>query len=339
MAKNSHSTKRNESSNKKPETKRKDTRERKIDRTRSHSSGMKKHLSKNNAMLGFYIGIGAIVFIFIYSLFTSQSETFGSKLNDAFLETVRVLNVTKEDYSEKGIVSNSLKLEQIQEGYPLVNAKHNEIETYSGFHLSYNEQYEQANWVSYILTKQMVRNDKVDRNDNFRSDENIQTGSATLEDYKGSGYDRGHLAPAADMHWSELSMDESFLMSNMSPQEEAFNRGVWKSLEEKVRDFAVENQRIFVITGPLFNEIKKKIGPNKVAVPKYYYKVILDISPPNYKGIAFLLENRESENKLQTFAMSIDELEKYSGIDFFYLVKDPAIDKIEATYNEFEWNF
>ncbi len=286
----------------------------------------------------YLIALGIFVF-FSYSFFTSSSETISAKFSDALIKTKNLLFLNVENSgSSQGISSNTLVLDKIEQGYPKTAQGSEELETYSGFHLSYNEEHEQANWVAYILTKEMVKNDKAERNDNFRPDENIQTGSATLADYRGSGYDRGHLAPAADMHWSEESMDESFLMSNMSPQNQEFNRGIWKTLEDKVRDFAVENERIYVVTGPVLKDITYKIGKNNVSVPKYYYKVILDISQPSFKGIAFLMKNEESTKSLASFAMSIDELEKFTGFNFFQSVTDSAIEKIEADFNINAWN-
>jgi len=302
------------------------------------SSQPKFNLNAKNTKLLLYLIVAGILLFFSYSFFTSTGESISAKLSDAFTKTKNLLFFNVEnDTSNQGISLNTLTLDKIEQGYPKIDAT-GEIETYSGFHLSYNEQHEQANWVAYILTKEMVRNDKAERNNNFRPDENIQTGSATLADYRGTGYDRGHLAPAADMHWSAESMDESFLMSNMSPQEQEFNRGIWKMLEEKVRDFAVENERIYVVTGPILKDITKKIGKNSVSVPKYYYKVILDISTPSFKGIAFLMENKESSKSLASFAMSIDELEKFSGIDFFQGVKDSAIEKIEDDFDIKAWS-
>ncbi len=298
-----------------------------------------KKSTKKQIKLSLYIALAAILIIFIQAFITSESDKFSSKLSDAFQETVITLNFTATDYSQVGIISPNLKLSKIQEGYPKIDTKYDEIETYSGFHLSYNEKHEQANWVAYILTKRKVRNDKVDRTNNFRCDKNISSTSAELSDYKASGYDRGHLAPAADMHWSKKSMSESFLMSNMSPQEEAFNRGIWKELEGQIRDFAVENKRIYVITGPVFKQNKNPIGDNKVTVPGYYYKAVLDISPPAYKSIAFLLKNEKSDKDLESFAMSIDQLEEFSGIDFFYYVSDSTINQIEANFKISDWNF
>ena len=117
-----------------------------------------------------------------------------------------------------------------------------ETEHQTGYSLEHNEKTEQSFWVAYELTKEEVSG-TVKRKDAFRSDPTISTGSAVLSDYKGSGYDRGHLAPAADMKWSKKVMSESFYMSNMSPQDPSFNRGIWKKLEEKVRDWLLKMRR------------------------------------------------------------------------------------------------
>ncbi len=110
-----------------------------------------------------------------------------------------------------------------------------EIIQHTGYVLKYNEYFEQAEWVAYQLTIEEVNGD-FERSNNFRKDLHISTGSATLKDYKNSGYDRGHLIPAADMKWSPDAMGASFFMSNMSPQNPSFNRGIWKKLEGQVRN-------------------------------------------------------------------------------------------------------
>ena len=110
-----------------------------------------------------------------------------------------------------------------------------QIVHHANYTLQYNEEHEQASWVAYRLTSHHLQNPSTKRKDNFRSDPKVKTGSATLSDYKGSGYDRGHLAPAADFKWSSTAMSESFYMSNMSPQVPGFNRGIWKKLESKIR--------------------------------------------------------------------------------------------------------
>ncbi len=203
--------------------------------------------------------------------------------------------------------------------------------------LRYNEKTEQADWVAYKLKKINLDNSKFKRTDNFREDPDVKSKSATLADYKGSGYDRGHLAPAADFAWSKNGMSESFYMSNMSPQQPGFNRGIWKKLEERVRDWARSNNEIYVVTGPIYRSKSEKIGKNKVVVPDQYYKVILELNGKEIKGIGFILENEKSSKDLSTFAMSIDEVEKATGLNFFPSIPDPLENKIEQTYNYSLW--
>jgi endonuclease G len=217
-----------------------------------------------------------------------------------------------------------LKISDVSEGYPDDNLN-DTLLRYTGFTISYNEDNEQPAWVAYILTKAEVQNGNEERSENFRPDKNISTGSATLKDYSGSGYDRGHLAPAADMKWSPEAMSESFLLSNMSPQEQGFNRGIWSKLEAKVRDWAVKNDSILIITGPVLKSINKYIGVNRVGVPGYYFKVIADISAPSYKVIAFLLQNRSSSGDIMNYAVTIDSLERITGYDFFPSLTDKSM--------------
>ncbi|MFZ9657177.1 MAG: DNA/RNA non-specific endonuclease, partial [Crocinitomicaceae bacterium] len=143
------------------------------------------------------------------------------------------------------------------------------ILSHTAYSFSYNEEHEQANWVAYLLTKTHLGSG-VERSDRFMEDPIVSTGTATNADYAKSGYDRGHLAPAADMSWSETVMQESFYYSNMSPQLPGFNRGIWKRLEEQVRTWAEFYDSIYVVTGPVLSPELPKIGPNQVSVPKYY---------------------------------------------------------------------
>lgn len=218
----------------------------------------------------------------------------------------------------------SLQWDKLSAGYP-GTAKTDTICSYRGFDLGYNETMEQASWVVYVLTREEVKNGTVSRTDNFRSDPSISTGSASLADYRGSGYDRGHLAPAGDMKWDRIAMSQSFLMSNMSPQSPSFNRGIWKKLEEEVRDLALERDSIYVVTGPVLHTVEGSIGKNEVGIPAYYFKVVVDLSPPDHGMIAFLLPNEESREKLSSFAISVDSLEAFTGYDFFQSAPDQEI--------------
>jgi endonuclease G len=199
---------------------------------------------------------------------------------------------------------------------------------YLGFSLQYNERHEQADWVAYFLdSTRLVK--VASRKDNFRQDPQIASGTATLADYRKSGYDRGHLAPAADMTWSEQAMDESFFFSNMSPQAPSFNRGIWKKLEEQVRKWA-ENQTLYIVTGPLLEDGLPHIGPNEVSIPKRYYKAMLRYSDNHFEGIAFVLPNESSSKELHEFVLTIDSLERLSSINFFHYLPDSTERRVES---------
>lgn len=201
---------------------------------------------------------------------------------------------------------------------------------------SYNEYHEQANWVAYKLTKEQALLKIVERTDNFRSDPIIPFGSATPNDYKGTKYDRGHLVPANDMTWSEQAMAESFFMSNMSPQNPQFNRGIWRSLEALVHTWAIQEDEIYIITGPILQSVIDSIGENRVSVPMFYFKIILDLKP-TIKGIGFILPNKGSNLKLQSFAISIDTIERLSCLDFFPALPDSIETIIESQIHFDQW--
>jgi len=199
-----------------------------------------------------------------------------------------------------------------------------------GYSLSYNEIHEQANWVAYELTAAEVRG-SIKRKDAFRSDPMISSGSSSISDYKGSGYDRGHLAPAGDMKWSSTAMSESFFMSNISPQDPSFNRGIWKRLESQVRQWAIDNGSVYIATGGVLSYGLNTIGSNGVSVPQYYYKVILDYQEPDIKGIGFIMPNTAGNQSLQGLAVTIDNVESVTGIDFFHSLPDDIENSVEST--------
>lgn len=205
---------------------------------------------------------------------------------------------------------------------------------HAGFTLSYNEKHEQASWVAYELTREELE-ESVTRTDNFLPDPNIKTGSAENTDYKGSGFDRGHLAPAADMKWSVDAMKASFYYSNMSPQAPAFNRGIWKKAEETVRHWADIYEGLYVVTGPVLHDNLKAIGKNKVSVPASYYKIVLDKNKT--KALAFLMPNEGSKQPLYHFCVSVDSIERLTGIDFYPSLNDSLEQKLESSVDFNAW--
>lgn len=206
-----------------------------------------------------------------------------------------------------------------------------------GYTVSYNTGLRNPNWVAYELTAGEVQGTE-ERADKFVPDPKVKGVQAVDDDYKRSGWDRGHLAPAADMKWSEQAMDESFYLSNVSPQNGNLNRGVWKSIEELVRDNATRYGKMLVVTGPVFKSAKGKgtIGKNKVVIPDAFYKVIL-VDNGGLKGVGFYCENVAGKKKLDTYARSIDEIEKITGIDFFHKLPDGLEDKVESGFEWKDW--
>lgn len=196
----------------------------------------------------------------------------------------------------------------------MVEPGEHQIIHHKAYTLSYNEEHEQADWVAYQLTRDMTYGE-VRRTDDFREDLMVTTVSAQLEDYRRSGYSRGHLVPAGDMKWDPVAMSESFLLSNMSPQTQSFNDGIWNALENKVRQWARYYQHIFVVTGPILQEGLKTIGPNHVSVPYSFYKVIY--VPDRHMMIAFIIPQEASNSKLTGYAVTVDYLEEQTGLNFF----------------------
>ncbi len=206
-----------------------------------------------------------------------------------------------------------------------------------GYTLKYVEQYELPAWVAYILQQDQIDGKEV-RDNQFMPDPAVRSGTAVSTDYTRSGYDRGHMAPAADFKNSYQVMKETFYMSNICPQEPQFNRGIWLDLEKMVRVWAYKYKKIYVVTGPILEPGLPTIGRlNKVAVPKQFYKVVLYVNPPHVKGIAFLMNNEPSSAPLTKFVVSIDQVERLTGVDFFPRLPDYIENAVEAKSVAGDW--
>lgn len=216
--------------------------------------------------------------------------------------------------------------------YPTVTGQLIEHRYYT---LDYNEATEQANWVIYAIHPFGSQK----RKDNFKSDPLVSTGSATVSDYSKSGYDRGHLASAADMNSTSVSMDESFYMSNMSPQLPGFNRGIWKKLESLMRNWAIEynSPEDYIVVGPVFNEEQCGTIGSGVQIPCYFYRIYLNLN--RGEAIGFILPNESSSDSLKHFAVPIDSIEAVTGIDFFPSLNDELENRVESYLNIENWSW
>lgn len=209
--------------------------------------------------------------------------------------------------------------------------------THKGYTVSYNYDWKIPNWVAYELTDWEVEGE-VPRYDRFKPDPMVpQNATAVTDDYKYSGYDRGHMAPAADMKWDEQAMKESFYLSNICPQNPNLNGGVWKDLEEQVRDLASQKGRIFVVCGPIVTDDTFTLGENKVVVPQAFFKVLLQEEKGEVHTIGFVYENKSGRQPMSTYALTVDEVEILTNIDFFPSLPDKIENKTEAIVDFSKW--
>ncbi len=233
--------------------------------------------------------------------------------------------------TENGVTPKEIDLTNVE-----IACSEGEIINHSAYTISYNEKHEQANWVAYELTKEEL-NKVAKRKDKFIVDANVNTSSADKNDYYKSGFDRGHLAPAADMCFSQKAMEESFYFSNMSPQAPSFNRGIWKKLEEQVRKWATKYSSIYIVTGGVLTENLPVIGKNEVSVPNYFYKALLINIDDNLQTIGFVIPNKKHSGSVFDFAVSIDSVEGITNIDMFCSLPNEIEAKIESDVNLSWW--
>jgi len=217
-----------------------------------------------------------------------------------------------------------------------INSRPEQVISHAGYTVSYNPEWHIPNWISYELTEYEIKG-KLKRTDKFVIDPEVKGVCATNEDYTHSGYDRGHMAPAADMKWNTRVMKECFYFSNMCPQKHSLNAGKWKALEEKVRDWAQEDSAIVIVCGPIVEKRYKTIGPDRVAVPQRFFKVILAPYLNYPKAIGFIMKNDKEESPLSSYAVSVDSVEKLTGMDFFSALPDDVENRIESSNSTSGW--
>lgn len=211
-----------------------------------------------------------------------------------------------------------------------------QIISHAGYTVSYNQDWLIPNWVAYELTAKEV-DGQYPRRGAFCPDPDVVGKSAVTYDYSNSGWDRGHMAPAADLKWSEQSMFESFYLSNICPQNRELNGGIWLGLEEAVRQWARKQGPIYVVCGPIMGEVYDTIGENAVAIPKGFFKVVCKCVGGIYFTLGFVFPNENVSGSIFDYSCSIDEVEALTGFDFFSAIPDFIEDKIESTCETKDW--
>lgn len=208
---------------------------------------------------------------------------------------------------------------------------------HSFYSLSYNEGYELASWAAWQLTPEQAKA-QGDIKGKFNEDPLVSTGSASVKDYKDAGFIMGQLVPPEDMLLSQPALTETFFTSNTVPQKPVFNKNIWKKLESLIREWAKEGNTLYIAAGPVLTDAPfGTFGPNKISIPNRFYKVVLDVR--GERAIGFIFRNNVSSGALKSFALSVDEVEKITGIDFFHSLPDDLEQKVEASSDFNKWNF
>lgn len=216
----------------------------------------------------------------------------------------------------------------------------NEVLTNDVMTVYFNSRYHIPNCVIYELTETEVTisdSPGAERRKNYDYDKNPATRNSPEKwDYRGSGYDRGHMAPAMDMKWSPTAMRQCFYMTNMCPQDHDLNGGAWRLLEEKIHRWGKRDKRLIIATGPIMGKSTKRIGPdNNVAVPEAFYKVVY--APTQGRAIGFIYPNEPVNGSFKKRAVTVDEVERRTGLDFFSSLPDNVENALERHANPDHW--
>ena len=280
---------------------------------------------------------------------------FAQSIADEIISTQKQL--AKIDSQRQILLANledfklqKIRLDLVKIGLPQLGPGEVQV-NHSAYILGFDPKYKTARWVAHIILPDVITG-VVFRTNDFREDSSIATGSAVEADYflketqadstvkyDGFGYDRGHLAPSADFRWSKRALSESYLYSNLSPQLAEFNRGSWGDLEDAIRGYVFRNPgtQLYIVTGPLLNETLPKIerGKNKLSIPQKFWKVALDLK--HKKAIGFIMPNTVITSPIKSFAVTINEIEKQTGLNFFAHLTEAEQEELESQLNTSIW--
>ena len=284
------------------------------------------------------------VLLFTCNIICSQENQSISQLNK------EISNLEQKKDSLLNKLEFLILKEDLKEIIKTIIPSKNDIIKHHALVISYNEEHEQANWVAHKINKKII-DGNVSRTNNFRVDSQIESGSSEEKDYflktklpsgkytyDGFGYDRGHLAPSADFKWSKTALSDSYYYSNMSPQLPEFNRKGWANIEGFLRSYVYENETdLLVVTGPYYNENVKKSerSKNNMSIPDYFFKVAVDLK--NMLGVGFLVPHEKLTSPIESYVVSIDSIEAFTGLDFNFQLTDSLENKLEKEMEVKSW--
>ena len=268
--------------------------------------------------------------------------TMKNLLLSTFLAATSMASAIALPISTPGVASFSNTSASLPLEQPATLHNHPEqIVVHTGYRLSFNRETLCPNWVAWELTANETEG-SMQRSNDFRPDEMLPSRyQVTTDDYKHSGYDRGHMCPSADMKWSSTAQSECFFMSNICPQTHALNAGGWEKVERASRRWAKRKGKVYIVCGPIFNDSRKQlyIGKSvKIRVPNAFFKVVLSLKKGEEKAIGFYFTNRDGKQNMGDATKTVDEIEKITGMDFFPQLNDALERRVEAQNNLILWH-
>ncbi|MBO4721664.1 MAG: DNA/RNA non-specific endonuclease [Muribaculaceae bacterium] len=275
----------------------------------------------------------AIVAVIVYFL-SKNEDSQGQDIPAT--EQSQTLASTDQATNQSATSQDNKNKETNLESIVMPRGLSNTVVKYKGYTAHFNKNLHIPNCVVYEITASEAKGRR-DREGDFVRDNKV-AGCPNWWDYRDSGYDRGHMAPAGDMKWDEQAMNETFYLTNICPQDNALNAGMWNDIEVKVREWARRDKALIVITGPIVDKNPRSIGQDMdIAVPDAFFKVLLATKTNPMRAIAFICPNRACGGPLKSYAVSVDEVEERTGMNFFNALPDDMEDKLESTCNPNQW--
>ncbi len=216
-----------------------------------------------------------------------------------------------------------------------------EVVMHPGHALVWNDKLHDPKWTAHIVMPDIMKGNLA-RIDSFKPDPLVKGGTDLFDEYWNSGYDRGHMVPSADMRWSQKALEATYLYSNITPQKAEMNRESWADLEDWGRRYVhYSKERVFIVTGPVLSDglptLSTPTTKELVSIPTYCFKAFVDLDGPDKKGIAFIMNNGPADRNMMGYAVSIDSVEKLTGLDLFPALDDSLENRIEAQNNVKSW--
>jgi len=215
------------------------------------------------------------------------------------------------------------------------------VTVHPGHSLVWDEAHHVPKWTAHIVLPDIMKG-SLARIDTFKPDPDVKGRTDLFDEYWNSGFDRGHMVPSADMRWSQKALEATYLYSNIAPQKAEMNRETWAELEDWGRRYVhYAQEKVFIVTGPVISEglptLSTPTTIEKVSIPAYCFKAFADLDGADKKGIAFVMNNGPADKNMLSYAVSIDSVEKLTGLDLFPALDDATEAAIEQMSDVTPW--